>query len=100
MVAKRMDETCEQAIQALIAPDLERSKGQLTGRDARMSTLDKRADEGLGALRQEMRAGVRSRDDHSDALKEGVGGTNGRLDESIDIRERRATLEATLALRA
>jgi chromosome segregation ATPase len=106
MAAKGMYDTVKQAIQDLIAPDLERIKGQLTGVDARISALDKRmdslekrVDEGLGALRQEMQAGFRSVDDRIDTLKERVTETNKRLDEALDIRERLATLEAKFAAR-
>src|ERR1043166_9741515 len=106
MAAKGVYETVKQAIQDLIAPDLERIKGQLTGVDARIGALEKRVDEGLSALRQETYAGLRAINDRIDALKDRVeqtnrrlDDTNKRLDEALDIRERLATIEAKLAAR-
>ena len=108
MATKVMYDAVKQAIQDLIAPDLERIKGQLTGVDARISALDKRVDEGLAAvrsevaslekrvdeglsaLRQEMRAELRTVDTRMDALKD-------RLDEALNIRERLAAIEVKLA---
>ena len=97
MAAKGMYDTVKQAIQDVIAPDLERIKGQLTGLDARISALDKRidslekrVDEGGNALRQEMRAELRAVDTRIDALKD-------RLDEALNIRERLAAIEVKLA---
>ena len=96
----------KQAIQDLIAPDLERIKGQLTGVEARISSLEKRVDDGLAGLRSEMQAGLRAVNDRIDALKERVEQTNRRLDdtnrrlaEALDIRERLAALEVWMAAR-
>jgi prefoldin subunit 5 len=106
MAAKGVYDTVEQAIQDLIPPDLERLKGQLTGLDARINSLEKRVDEGLAALRNETHAGLRVVNDRIDALKERVeqtnrclDDTNKRLDEALDIRERLAALEARMAAR-
>jgi chromosome segregation ATPase len=106
MAAKGVYDTVTQAIQDLIAPDLERIKGQLTGLDARINSLEKRVDEGLGALRSETHAGLRAVNDRIDALKERVeqtnrrlDDTNKRLDEALDIRERLAALEARMVAR-
>lgn len=55
--AKGVHDTVKQAIQDLIAPDLERIKGELVtvraeikAVDARVGTLEKRVDEGLRAV--------------------------------------------------
>ena len=88
MAAKGMYDTVKQAIQDLIAPDLERIKGELVGLRAEVSSL-----------RHEMQAGFRSVDDRIDTLKERVTEANRRLDEALDIRERLATLEAKFAAR-
>lgn len=48
MPAKGVYDTVKQAIQDLIVPDLERIRGQLTALDARINSLEKRVDEGLG----------------------------------------------------
>jgi hypothetical protein len=76
MAAKGMYENVKQAIQELIAPDLERIKGQLTGVDVRIGALDKRidslekrVDEGLGMLEKRVDSGLRAVNDRIDALK-------------------------------
>ncbi len=93
MATKGMYETVKQAIQDLIAPDLERIKGQLTGLDARVdavrtevaavraevASLEKRTEAALGAV-----------NDRLDTLKE-------RVTDALDIRERLAAVEAKLA---
>jgi hypothetical protein len=95
MAAKGMYETVKQAIQDLIAPDLERLKGQLIGVDARISAVDAR----IAALEKRVDEGFRAVNDRIDALKERVAESNKRLDEALDIRERLATLEAKFAAR-
>jgi hypothetical protein len=110
MAPKGMYDTVKQAIQDLIAPDLERIKGQLTGVDARISAfekgvdtrisaLEKGVDVRISALEKRVDEGFRAVSDRIDALKERVAETNKRLDEALDIRERLATLEAKFAAR-
>ena len=88
MAAKGVYETVKQAIQDVIAPDLERIKGQLTGLHARISGLEKRVDDGLRAVH-----------DRIDAVKDQLEHSNKRLDEALNIRERLAALEAKIAAR-
>ena len=83
MAAKGMYETVKQAIQDLIAPDLERIKGELAG-----VRTELRAE--LTAVRAELKA----INDPIDTLKERVTETNKRLDEALNIRERLAAVEA------
>jgi prefoldin subunit 5 len=99
MAAKGMYETVKQAIQDLIAPDLERIKGQLTGVDARINALERGIDARMSALEKRVDEGFRAVNDRIDTLKERVGESNKRLDEALDIRERLATLEAKFAAR-
>ena len=121
MAAKGMYDTVKQAIQDLIAPDLERIKGQLTGVDARISAFEKSVDARISALEKGVDArisafekgvdarisalekrvdeGFRAVNDRLDTLRERVAETNKRLDEALDIRERLATLEAKFAAR-
>lgn len=56
MAAKGIYDTVKQAIQDVVAPDLERIKGQLTGVDARLGAVEKRVDEGLTGVRAELKA--------------------------------------------
>ena len=89
MAANGMYDTVKQAIQDLIAPDLERIKGELAG-----VRTELRAE--LTAVRAELKA----INDRIDTLKERVTETNKRLDEALNIRERLAAVEAKLAARA
>jgi hypothetical protein len=99
MAAKGMYDTVKQAIQDLIAPDLERIKGQLTGVEARIGAFEKGVDARIGALEKRVDEGFRAVNDRLDTLRERVAETNKRLDEALDIRERLATLEAKFAAR-
>jgi predicted nuclease with TOPRIM domain len=92
MAAKDMYETVKQAIQDLIAPDLERIKGQLTGLDARVDAVRTevaavRAE--VAALEKRMEAALGAVNDRLDTLKE-------RVTDALDIRERLAVVEAKL----
>ena len=93
MAAKGMYETVKQAIQDLIAPDLERIKGQLTGLDARVDAVRTevaavRAE--VAALERRTEATLGAVNDRLDTLKE-------RITDALDIRERLAAVEAKLA---
>ena len=99
MAAKGMYDTVKQAIQDLIAPDLERIKGQLTGVEARIGAFEKGVDARIGALEKRVDERFRAVNDRLDTLRERVAETNKRLDEALDIRERLATLEAKFAAR-
>jgi predicted nucleic acid-binding Zn-ribbon protein len=89
----------KQVIQDLIAPELERIKGELAGMRAEMKAMEKRVDDGFSSLRNEMQDGFRSVDDRIDTLRERVADMNKHLDEALDIRERLAAFEAKLAAR-
>ena len=95
MATKGMYETVKQAIQDLIAPDLEHIKGQLTGVDARIGALDKRID----GVDKRVDDGFRAVHDRIDAVRDQVEHTNRRLDDALNIRERLAVLEAKVAAR-
>ncbi|HLH75404.1 MAG TPA: hypothetical protein VKV28_01235 [Candidatus Binataceae bacterium] len=55
-------------------------------------------DERLDGLRREMRAGFGSVDDRIETLKERASETTRRIDQTLDIRERLAALEAAVRL--
>ncbi len=95
MAAKDVYETVKQAIQDVIAPDLERIKGELVAVRAELKAMDDR----ITSLRNELHSGLRAVDDRIDALKDRQEQTNKRLDEALDIRERLAAVEAKLAVR-
>jgi hypothetical protein len=106
MATKGLYETVKQAIQDVIAPDLERIKGELVGArgelkglDARIGSIEKRIDEGLAGLRNETRAGLLAVNDRIDTLKARFDQSNKRMDDALDIREPLASLEARFAAR-
>ncbi len=99
MAAKGIYETVKQAIQDVVAPDLERIKGQLAGARSELKAEltavrgeVKAVDDRIASLRNEMHAELRTVSARIDALKD-------RLDEALNIRERLATLEAKVAAR-
>lgn len=132
----------KQAIQDLIAPQLERIGGEIAGLKAEVHSLEKRMEEGqtlshqeIGSLREEVRQGQASlrgelgsfrEEIHSlreemrqgqasfrgelgslreemhalrEEMRQGLAYTNKRLDETAEIRERLAALEAKFAAR-
>ena len=103
MALKGTYETVKQAIQDVIAPDLERIKGQIVALEATVGAVDVKLEALRGemhglrnemhGLRNEMQAGFRSVDDRIDALKERAEHTGRRIDETLEIRERLAALE-------
>jgi peptidoglycan hydrolase CwlO-like protein len=68
------DEMVKRAFQDLIAPELERLRGQMSALDVKIGALDAKID----AVRFEIRS------------------LEKRLDETLSIRERLAALEATM----
>jgi chromosome segregation ATPase len=117
MAIKGTYDTIKQAIQDLIAPQLERISGEIAGLKTEVRSLEKRMEEGqsflhqeIGSLREEVRQGNGGLRGEMNSLREeirslreetrqGLAYTNKRLDESAEIRERLAALEAKMAAR-
>ena len=110
MASRGTYDTVKQAIQDLIAPELERIKGQLSGLDARIGALDTKLEaktvalaDKLGALDTKLEAKtgaladkIGALDTKVEAVRSELRGLEKRLDETLSIRERLAAVEAAL----
>ncbi|HVA82114.1 MAG TPA: hypothetical protein VNF29_14400 [Candidatus Binataceae bacterium] len=90
MALKRTYETIKQAIQDVIAPQLQELKGEISGLRGEIAGL--RGE--IAGLRGEMRQIEKRMEEGFIALRGEIGYTNKRIDEALDIRERLAALEA------
>jgi len=110
MALRGTHDTLKQLFQDIIAPQLEKMSGEISGLKTEMRSLEKRMEEGftssrneMSSLRGEMRHGHESLRGEIDSLRgemrQGLAYTNKRLDEVLEIRERLAVLEAKLATR-
>jgi hypothetical protein len=121
MAIKGTYDTIKQAFQDIIAPQLERINGEIAGLKTEVRSLEKRMEEGFASMRGETREGqtsIRTEvDSVREELRQGQAGLRGelnslreemrqgmsymgkRLDETLEIRERLAALEAKLAAR-
>jgi hypothetical protein len=85
-------DTLKQLFQDIIAPQLEKMSGEISGLKTEVRSLEKRMEEGFASSRNEMES-LRGE------MRQGLAYTNERLDEVLEIRERLAALEAKLANR-
>lgn len=103
-------EAAKQAIQDLIAPELERIKGQMSALDAKTEALDAKLDAKIGALDSKLDNKIATVEAKIDALdikfgaldtkveaaRSEIHSLEKRLDETLSIRERLAALETTV----
>ena len=99
MAVRGMYETVKQAFQDIVAPQLAELKGDMRRLDEKIDSVRtelsftrQHLDEKLDSLRAELKAEMLR-------LDEKIGSTTIRLTETLEIRERLATLEAKLAAR-
>jgi peptidoglycan hydrolase CwlO-like protein len=88
MALKGTYEAVKQAIEDLIAPDLGRIKAQIAALDAKVGALDVK----IGAVDTKIGAV----DTKIEALRTELRSLEKRLDETLNIRERLAALEAAV----
>jgi predicted nucleic acid-binding Zn-ribbon protein len=90
MARNNINETIKQAIQDVIAPQLQELKGEIAGLRGEIAGV--RGE--IAGLRGEMRQIEKRMEEGFIALRGEIGYTNKRIDEALDIRERLAALEA------
>jgi len=93
--------TVEQAIQDVVAPQLQELKGDIAGLRGEMAGLrgemrqiEKRLEDGFTSIRSEMNVRFGALDEK---FTQRLDSTNKRLEEALEIRERLAALEARVA---
>ena len=105
MPGRGIYDTVKQAIQEVIAPQLQELRGditgfrgdiggELTGLRAEMRQIEKRMEDGFNSIRSEMNVRFGALDEK---LIERLDYTNKRLENALEIRERLAALEARVA---
>ncbi len=105
MPGRGIYDTVKQAIQDVVAPQLQELKGEIAGLRGEMSGLrgelrqiEKRMEEGFSAGRNEVNSLRNEMNARLSALDEKFSSrldyTNKRLEEALEIRERLAALEA------
>lgn len=104
MALKGTYETVKQAIQDVIAPQLQELKGEIAGLrgeiKGEIAGLRGELKGEIAGLRGEMRQIEKRMEEGFGALRSEIAITNKRIDEALNIRERLAALEAALSHRA
>jgi hypothetical protein len=100
MPGRGVYETVKQAIQEVVAPQLQELKGDIAGLRGEivglreMRQIEKRMEDGFTSLRSEMHVRFAALDEK---FIQRLDHTNKRLEEALEIRERLAVLEARIA---
>jgi predicted nucleic acid-binding Zn-ribbon protein len=101
------NDTVKQAIQDVIAPQIQELKGEIAalrgemgGLRGEMRQFEKRVDDGFAAVRGEMRQIEKRMDEGFTAVRNEMALTHKRVDDALEIRERLAALEARFAARS
>lgn len=98
MAAKGLYDTVKQAIQDVVAPQIQELKGEISGLQGEMRYLEMRMEEGFGSVRTEMtsmRSELRTEISATrNELHTQIEYTQKRVEEALEIRERLAASEA------
>jgi chromosome segregation ATPase len=112
MPGRGIYDTVKQAIQDIVAPQLQELKGdiagfrgeikgeitglraEITGLRAEVRQIEKRMEDGFASIRNEMSVRFAALDEK---FSQRLDHTNQRLDDALEIRERLAALEARVA---